>query len=301
MWLGRKPDSDRRLANEAGISGDCATASSPEKFAVVLVGAAGAVALVGITVIVIRVFILHGRSVSRTSETNSSDPSLQVGQNVELPLRGDISYPSDFQGPRCFSLEELNQATKNFSEINLIGAGKFGEVYKGLLPDMVVAIKKRPAAPTQEFIREVQKLSSIRHRNIVSLLGYCQENDLQILVYEYLPNGSIATHLYGDFLSVYSSSSPPEHAQNYRDSSDISTLVDPRMASNFTAEGMRELLQVTVWCLNPSTGKRPPMSFVVSELDRILEKEMSLTTIMGEGTSRYSAPIGSLLRMGDIG
>lgn len=53
-------------------------------------------------------------------------------------------------------MEELSLATKNFSDKNLIGEGKFGEVYKGLLQDgMLVAIKKRPGAPTQEFINEV--------------------------------------------------------------------------------------------------------------------------------------------------
>lgn len=53
-------------------------------------------------------------------------------------------------------MEELSVATKNFSDINLIGEGKFGEVYKGLLNDgMFVAIKKRPGAPSQEFIDEV--------------------------------------------------------------------------------------------------------------------------------------------------
>lgn len=73
-------------------------------------------------------------------------------------------------------------------------------------------------------------------------------------------------------------------AQDYDDSSDISTLVDRRMARSFTDKGMRDLLRLTVWCLNPSGGARPPMSFVASELDRILDKEMSSTTIMGEGT-----------------
>lgn len=57
---------------------------------------------------------------------------------------------------RRFEMEELSVATKNFSDINLIGEGKFGEVYKGLLNDgMFVAIKKRPGAPSQEFIDEV--------------------------------------------------------------------------------------------------------------------------------------------------
>ncbi|XP_058093564.1 probable serine/threonine-protein kinase PBL21 [Magnolia sinica] len=75
-------------------------------------------------------------------------------------------------------LDELNLATKNFSDINLIRQGKFGEVYKGLLNDgMIVAIKKRPGAPNQELIEE--------------------ENNQQMLVYEYIANGSVSSHLYG--------------------------------------------------------------------------------------------------------
>lgn len=49
----------------------------------------------------------------------------------------------------------------------------------------------------ESYDGQVQYLSSIRHRNLVSLLGYCQESDVQMLVYEYIPNGSVSTHLYG--------------------------------------------------------------------------------------------------------
>lgn len=62
---------------------------------------------------------------------------------------------------RRFEMEELSMATKNFVDKNLIGVGKFGEVYKGLLHDgMLVAIKKRSASPTQEFVDEVEHFSS---------------------------------------------------------------------------------------------------------------------------------------------
>ncbi|PWA98873.1 protein kinase superfamily protein [Artemisia annua] len=157
--------------------------------AAIVGGAAGAVALVGVVILVTWFFLCNNRSVSRTSETGSSDPS-QVGRppGVELVVRET----------RRFEIEELSLATKNFSEKNLIGEGKFGEVYKGLLHDgMLVAIKRRPAPPSQEFIQEARYLASIQHRNIVTLLGYCQANGQQILVYEYVPNGSVSIHLYG--------------------------------------------------------------------------------------------------------
>ncbi|KAG9447286.1 hypothetical protein H6P81_013414 [Aristolochia fimbriata] len=343
------------------------------------------------------------RSISRTSETGSSDPSLQVGRNIgtELPLRG-APLPSDSQGTRRFSLEELVSATKNFSEINMIGVGKFGEVYKGLLHDgMIVAIKKRLGPPCQEFIEEVLYLSSVRHRHIVTLLGYCQESELQMLVYEYIPNGSVSSHLYGmvqdsseklEFkhrlsialgaargLAYLHSLNPPllhrefttknvlvdenfiakvadaglrnllnridpagtssqlagdddlfldpevrergrfaeksdvysfgvflfellsgqeavqskhmefnqsmaQWVQSHKDSNNIAAIVDPRLISSFTAESMGEFVNLAIHCLSPSGDRRPAMSYVVAELDGILEREINLTTVMGEGT-----------------
>ncbi|KAL3630894.1 hypothetical protein CASFOL_023878 [Castilleja foliolosa] len=361
--------------------------------AAILGGAAGAVALVGLLVILICYCVLRGRNVSRTSETGSSDPSVQVGRavGVEFTVRD----------ARKFGMEELSSATRNFSDKSLIGQGKFGEVYKGLLHDgMLVAIKKRSGPPTQDFVDEVRYLSSIQHRNLVALLGYCQENDLQILVYEYIPNGSVSVHLYGagqvaqeklefkhrlsialgaakglahlhslsprlihkdfktanvlvdenfipkvadaglrNFLGRFDNAGPssqvaadeiflaPEVSefrrfsdksdvysfgvfllellsgqeardllssdinqnlvdwlQNLQEAGSISTMIDQRLGNSFTTEGMEEFIQVVVQCVNLSSERRPVMSYVVTELDRILEKEMSLTTIMGEGT-----------------
>lgn len=72
--------------------------------------------------------------------------------------------------------------------------------------------------------------------------------------------------------------------QNCQDSGIISTIIDQKLGSSFTTEGMEEYVQLIVRCIDPSSERRPAMSYVVMELDRILEKEMSLTTIMGEGT-----------------
>ncbi|KAL8260895.1 hypothetical protein R6Q59_024944 [Mikania micrantha] len=151
--------------------------------AAIVGGAAGAMVLLGFVILVTWFFLCNNRSVSRTSETDSSDPS-QVGrsQAVQLVIRET----------RQFEIDELSLATKNFSDKSLIGEGKFGEVYKGLLHDgMLVAIKRRLAPPTQEFIQEARYLASIQHRNIVTLLGDCQASGQQILVYEYVPNGSV--------------------------------------------------------------------------------------------------------------
>ncbi|KAG8085372.1 hypothetical protein GUJ93_ZPchr0010g11108 [Zizania palustris] len=116
---------------------------------------------------------------------------------VEWGKGGRSSTAPEHQGARQFSLDELAQATKYFSEANLVGVGSFGLVYKGLLLDgTIFAIKKRCGAPRQEFAEEVRELSEITHRNIVTLIGYCQEGGLQLLVYEYLLNGSVCGHLY---------------------------------------------------------------------------------------------------------
>lgn len=72
--------------------------------------------------------------------------------------------------------------------------------------------------------------------------------------------------------------------QNSQDYNNISSIIDQRLGSSFTAEGMEEVIKLIVLCLEPSSERRPAMSYVVMELDRILDKEMSLTTVMGEGT-----------------
>ena len=72
--------------------------------------------------------------------------------------------------------------------------------------------------------------------------------------------------------------------QNSEDYSNISSIIDQRLGSRFTAEGMEEFKKLIVRCLEHSSERRPGMSYVVMELDRIVDKEMNLTTVMGEGT-----------------
>ncbi|KAM0895357.1 hypothetical protein ACQ4PT_023874 [Festuca glaucescens] len=99
-------------------------------------------------------------------------------------------------------LSEIKGATDNFHDRNLIGVGGFGNVYKGVLPrdGTPVAVKRAMRASKQglpEFQTEIVVLSSIRHRHLVSLIGYCNEQAEMILVYEYMEKGTLRGHLYG--------------------------------------------------------------------------------------------------------
>ncbi|KAG9457217.1 hypothetical protein H6P81_001725 [Aristolochia fimbriata] len=98
-----------------------------------------------------------------------------------------------------FRLSEIQVATSDFSRENLLGEGGFGHVYKGRLKDgHMIAAKTQKQASSQgyaEFCSEVHILSFARHKNIVMLLGYCSEENHNILVYEYICNKSLEWHL----------------------------------------------------------------------------------------------------------
>ncbi|KAG5549950.1 hypothetical protein RHGRI_015044 [Rhododendron griersonianum] len=111
---------------------------------------------------------------------------------------GDVPQ---LRGARSFSFEELKKYTNNFSETNDIGTGGYGKVYRGILPNgQLVAVKRAQTGSMQgghEFKTEIELLSRVHHKNVVSLVGFCFEQGEQMLVYEYIPNGTLKESLSG--------------------------------------------------------------------------------------------------------
>ncbi|KAL8538436.1 hypothetical protein ACS0TY_000437 [Phlomoides rotata] len=101
---------------------------------------------------------------------------------------------------QTFTFRELAVATKNFRQEYLLGEGGFGRVYKGFLDktDQIVAVKQLDRNGLQgniEFLVEVLMLSLLHHQNLVNLIGYCADGEQRLLVYEYMPLGSLEDHL----------------------------------------------------------------------------------------------------------
>ncbi|CAI0430898.1 unnamed protein product [Linum tenue] len=129
------------------------------------------------------------------------------GVNKGMNLLSMTDEFSRGAGPRKFSYTDLVSATNNFSLDRKLGEGGFGAVYRGCLSDsdMPVAVKRISRGSRQgikEYTTEVMIISRLRHRNLVQLIGWCHEKGELLLVYQFMSNGSLDSHLFGENSSL---------------------------------------------------------------------------------------------------
>ncbi|CAL9207942.1 unnamed protein product [Musa hybrid cultivar] len=192
-----------------GTSSLLSNSSNGVPIAAVVGAAVGGVLLVGLLIIFVLVFIRkrrrskplpllpneswspfretpRGNSVGRSSKSTDGTAlaaSLRVNLGLYIPLL------------------DIKAATNDFDESLVVGSGGFGRVYRGVLADGTkIAVKRAMPGSKQgypEFQTEILVLSGIRHRHLVSLIGYCDEQSERILVYEYMEKGTLRNYLYG--------------------------------------------------------------------------------------------------------
>eukprot|EP00257_Ricinus_communis_P028064 XP_025015478.1 probable serine/threonine-protein kinase PBL11 isoform X2 [Ricinus communis] len=149
----------------------------------------------------------HGYNKGKSDSTSSQPTSIGSLNESLRSCTIDTSVPSNL---KSFSLSELKNATKNFRSETMLGEGGFGCVFKGWLDGntlapakpgsgIVVAVKRLKAESFQghkEWLAEVNYLGLLRHENLVKLIGYCAEYENRLLVYEFMPKGSLENHLF---------------------------------------------------------------------------------------------------------
>ncbi|XP_061340335.1 receptor protein kinase TMK1 [Gastrolobium bilobum] len=147
----------------------------------------------------------HSGSDNESVKITVAGSSVSVGavsetQTVPGSETGDIQMVE--AGNMVISIQVLRNVTDNFSEKNILGQGGFGTVYKGELHDGTkIAVKRMECGAitgkgATEFKSEIAVLTKVRHRHLVSLLGYCLDGNEKLLVYEYMPQGTLSRHLF---------------------------------------------------------------------------------------------------------
>lgn len=135
-------------------------------------------------------------SADMSSNYSTGPPPLPPpSPNLALGLKGGT-----------FTYEELAAATDGFIDANLIGQGGFGYVHKGVLPSgkeiAVKSLKSGSGQGEREFQAEIDIISRVHHRHLVSLVGYCISGGQRMLVYEFIPNNTLEFHLHGKYYDV---------------------------------------------------------------------------------------------------
>nr|POF12595.1 pti1-like tyrosine-protein kinase [Quercus suber] len=211
---------------------------------------------------------------------------------------------------RIFTYKELHTTTNGFNEENKLGEGGFGSVYWGKTSDgLQIAVKKLKAMNSKakmEFAVEVEVLGRVQHKNLLGLRGYCVGTDQSLIVYDYMPNLSLLSHLHGQFgveiqldwkkkiniaigsaegllfgillLEIVTGRKPIEKlpggvkrtiiewAAPLIANGTFKDLVDPKLRGSFDETQLKQAIEVASLCVQSDPDKRPNMKEVVSLL-----------------------------------
>ncbi|KAM7271557.1 hypothetical protein ACFE04_030771 [Oxalis oulophora] len=221
----------------------------------------------------------------------SSSDKLKVNSGLDLK-ESSKDGGSDYIAAHTFTFRELAIATKNFRADCLLGEGGFGRVYKGKLEsrNQVVAIKQLDRNGLQgnrEFLVEVLMLSLLHHPNLVNLIGYCADGDQRLLVYEYMPLGSLEDHLHDlppdkkrlDWNTrmkvaagaakgleyLHDKANPPARPL-FKDRRKFAHMADPTLQGQYPVRGLYQALAVAAMCVQEQPTMRPLIADVVTAL-----------------------------------
>ncbi|XP_056689995.1 leucine-rich repeat receptor protein kinase HPCA1-like, partial [Spinacia oleracea] len=158
-----------------------------------------AIAVVGAAVLLVPLCIVTIICCRKKRSIKTVDPDKTFAASWMSP--GSTTSTLPLAGSRVFPLEEIKKMTNYFSEANVIGSGTYGKVYRGTHTNgQLVAVKRAEQGSPQgdlEFKTEVELLSRVHHKNLVRLFGFCLEKGELILIYEYVPNGTLKESLSG--------------------------------------------------------------------------------------------------------
>ncbi|KAK4758561.1 hypothetical protein SAY87_019862 [Trapa incisa] len=146
--------------------------------------------ILSVTIVIIRWFHRSSKEVGNDERAEEDHNAMLIDEELEK-----------MAGPRKFSYKDLAIATNDFERSRLLGEGGFGMVYQGYLSDLKdnVAIKKIRADSKQglkEYVAEVKAVSQLRHRSLVQLLGWCHRGHELLIIYNFMSNGSLDSHLF---------------------------------------------------------------------------------------------------------